>query len=207
MNITVKGNIGKINSTGMSDNHIRQNKATKEWVIFAPDRGDRPKDFNNQKKKNELPEYDKDCPFCSGNVDKLTSVLMEMPAKNGSWQTRVVPNKFPALIPEGDPLREAAGIYLKMNSYGRHEVIIENPYHNRDIPLMSSDEIHRVIETYHKRYLDVMKTNKNLVPLIFRNHGKNAGTSLLHPHSQLIVTGFVPHHIRWHEDRGSAVSR
>ena len=199
MNITVKRNTGRNDLTGMSENQIRQNKATKEWVIYAPDRGDRPKDFNKQKKKHELPEHDTHCPFCPGNEDKLTSVLMELPAKNGSWQTRVVPNKFPALIPEGDPLREAADIYLKMNSYGRHEVIIESPYHNRDIPLMSSDELNRVIETYHKRYMDVMRTNKNLIPLIFRNHGERAGTSLLHPHSQLIVTGFVPHHFRWHE--------
>ena len=87
----------------MSENQIRQNKATKGWVIFAPDRGERPKNFSKQNKKNKLPEHDEDCPFCAGNEDKLTTMLMEMPDKNGSWQTRVVPNKFPALIPEGDP--------------------------------------------------------------------------------------------------------
>ena len=183
----------------MNKNQIRQNKATKEWVIFAPDRGDRPKDFAKQGKKKNLPDHDKDCPFCSGNENMLPEIIMEMPDKNGSWQTRVVPNKYPALMPDGDPFRESEDIYLKMNSYGRHEVIIESPYHNRDISRMSSDEIHRVVETYHKRYLDVMRINKNMAPLIFRNHGQRAGTSLLHPHSQLIVTGFVPHHIRWHE--------
>lgn len=183
----------------MSLHQIRQNKATKEWVIFAPDRGDRPKDFAKKDRKKDLPEHDKECPFCSGNEDKLTNVIMEIPGTNGKWQTRVVPNKYPALIPEGDSERETADFYLKMNSYGRHEVIIESPYHNRDISLMSSDEISRVVETYHRRYLDVMKTNKNMVPLIFRNHGEHAGTSLQHPHSQLIVTGFVPHHIRWRE--------
>jgi UDPglucose--hexose-1-phosphate uridylyltransferase len=183
----------------MSQNQIRQNKATKEWVIFATDRGDRPKDFSKKEKQKKQPEYDKECPFCTGNESKLPNIIMEMPGKDGKWQTRVVPNKYPALFPDGDPFREAEDIYVKMNSYGRHEVIIESPYHNRDISQMSSDEIHRVIETYHKRYLDVMRTNKNMVPLIFRNHGEHAGTSLLHPHSQLIVTGFVPHHIRWRE--------
>jgi len=183
----------------MSQNQIRQNKATKEWVIYATDRGDRPKDFSKKEKLKQLPAYDKECPFCAGNESKLTSIIMEIPDKDGKWQTRVVPNKYPALLPDGDPFREAEDIYVKMNSYGRHDVIIESPYHNRDISQMSSDEIRRVIETYHKRYLDVMKTNKNMVPLIFRNHGERAGTSLLHPHSQLIVTGFVPHHIRWRE--------
>lgn len=183
----------------MSQNQIRQNKATKEWVIYATDRGDRPRDFSKKEKKEQLPAHDKDCPFCAGNESKIPSIIMEIPGKDGKWQTRVVPNKYPALIPEGDPFREAEDIYVKMNSYGRHEVIIESPYHNRDISLMTADEIHRVIETYHKRYIDVMRTNKNMVPLIFRNHGRRAGTSLLHPHSQLIVTGFVPHHIRWRE--------
>ncbi len=36
--------------------------------------------------------------------------------------------------------------------------------------------------------------------IIFRNHGARAGASLIHPHSQLIVTSFVPHHIRWREE-------
>ncbi len=183
----------------MSQNQIRQNKATKEWVIFATDRGERPKDFAKKKRKEHLPEHDNNCPFCAGNEHMLTDIIMEIPDKSGKWQTRVVPNKYPALIPEGDPFRESENIYLKMHSYGRHEVIIESPYHNKDLSQMSLEEIRRVIETYHKRYLDVMKTNKNMVPLIFRNHGERAGTSLLHPHSQLIVTGFVPHHIRWHE--------
>ena len=183
----------------MTNNQIRQNKITKEWVIYAPDRGDRPRDFIKANKKIKLPAHDRSCPFCSGNEDKLTEIIMEMPDKNGSWQTRVVPNKYPALSPEGDTLRVGEDIYVKMNSYGRHEVIIESPYHNRDLSQMTSEEIHRVIETYHKRYVDLMRTNKNMIPLIFRNHGKQAGTSLLHPHSQLIVTGFVPHHIRWNE--------
>lgn len=36
--------------------------------------------------------------------------------------------------------------------------------------------------------------------LIFRNHGRRAGTSLVHPHSQIIVTGLVPNYLRWKED-------
>jgi UDPglucose--hexose-1-phosphate uridylyltransferase len=36
--------------------------------------------------------------------------------------------------------------------------------------------------------------------IIFRNHGSRAGTSLMHPHSQIVVTGIVPHYIRWREE-------
>ena len=40
-----------------------------------------------------------------------------------------------------------------------------------------------------------------MMTIIFRNHGVRAGTSLIHPHSQAIVTGMVPNHIRWREEQ------
>ncbi|NDJ78739.1 MAG: galactose-1-phosphate uridylyltransferase, partial [Chloroflexi bacterium] len=41
----------------------------------------------------------------------------------------------------------------------------------------------------------------NMLCLIFRNHGPQAGTSLRHPHSQLVVTGVVPRYVRWREEQ------
>lgn len=119
--------------------------------------------------------------------------------KPNLWQARVVPNKFPALTPEGDTRRFAQGFYVAMQGYGRHEVIIESPFHNQQIAQMSSEDVGTVIETYHRRFIDLMKEHRNMMVLIFRNHGLRAGTSLIHPHSQIIVTGMVPNHIRWRE--------
>lgn len=87
-----------------------------------------------------------------------------------------------------------------MQGFGRHEVIIESPYHNQDLSKMSAEEVRLIIETYHKRYIELMKEHENMMIIIFRNHGQRAGTSLNHPHSQLIVTGIIPHYIRWQED-------
>jgi UDPglucose--hexose-1-phosphate uridylyltransferase len=87
-----------------------------------------------------------------------------------------------------------------MAGYGRHEVIIDTPCHNRDIAVMSQEEVETIIETYHRRYTDLMQTHQNMMVVIFRNHGPRAGTSLLHPHSQLIVTGVVPNYIRRTEE-------
>jgi len=182
---------------------IRQNKATKRWVIFAPSRGKRPLDFKRQESKNQrLPAIDKDCPFCPGNEKSMPPIIMELPSPEGNqWQTRVVPNKFPALTPDGNNIRYRRGLYLAMPGYGRHEVIIESPIHNRQITQMTPNEVGVIIETYHRRYVNVMKQNWNLMTLIFRNHGRQAGTSLAHPHSQIIVTGIVPTYIRWREER------
>ena len=182
---------------------IRQNKATKQWVIIAPSRGKRPLAFKRQESKNQrLPAVDKDCPFCPGNEKSLPSIIMELPGPEGSqWQTRVVPNKFPALTSDENNVRYRRGLYLAMPGYGRHEVIIESPVHNRRITQMTPKEVGIIIETYHRRYVNVMKQNWNLMTLIFRNHGRRAGTSLAHPHSQIIVTGMVPTYIRWREER------
>ncbi len=188
----------------MADNdaeigEIRQNKATSNWVIFAPSRGKRPHDFKQVKKESEtLPVYDPDCPFCPGNEHLISSVILELPAKD-LWQTRVIPNKFPALVCEGGSERSSEGIHLRMPGYGRHEVIIESPRHNRQTAAMTVGEVGQIVETYHQRYIGLMQEHRNMMTIIFRNHGWRAGTSLIHPHSQIIVTGMVPQYIRWRE--------
>jgi UDPglucose--hexose-1-phosphate uridylyltransferase len=180
---------------------IRQNKATKQWVIYAPSRDERPRDYQRGKEVQNLPGYDPDCPFCPGNEEMLPAIIMELnvPGKD-CWQTRVVPNKFPALNPQGDLHRNVEGIYLKLSNFGRHEVIIENQRHDRGIAHMSSEEVDRIIKTYQRRYVQVMDEHDNMMAILFRNHGIRAGTSLLHPHSQLVVTSIVPREIRWREN-------
>ncbi|RJR36012.1 MAG: galactose-1-phosphate uridylyltransferase [Desulfobacteraceae bacterium] len=183
-------------------NEIRQNKATGQWVIIAPGRGKRPHDHRRAGGGEELlPEKESGCPFCPGNEEMLPSVILELgsPTDDG-WQIRVVPNKFPALAPDASTLRYERGIYLAMSGYGRHEVIIESPLHNRQIPDFDPKTVDLLIETYHRRYLDLTREHKNMMVLIFRNHGQKAGTSLVHPHSQIIVTGMVPRFLRWRED-------
>ena len=183
-------------------NEIRQNKATKHWVILATARGKRPDDFYRAKEeRRQFPSHDPGCPFCPGNENMLPSILMELPfPSTGSWRTGVISNKYPALTPEGDTRRFMKGIYVAMQGYGRHEVIIESPLHNRQIVTMSSQEVEIIIETYHRSHVDFMQEHRNMMIMIFRNHGPHAGTSLIHPHSQSIVTGMVPNHIRWKEE-------
>ena len=185
----------------MKANEIRQNKATKQWVIYSKARRKRPSDFIEKTKKKKLPELSKICPFCPGNEHILPPIILEKQNRDSTqWLTRVVPNKFPALIPEGELSRYREGIYIAMEGYGHHEIVIESPYHNKQITDMSHEEMNTVIETYHRRYVELMAEHKNMMAIIFRNYGMLAGTSLIHPHSQIIVACFVPHHIRWREE-------
>ncbi len=182
-------------------NEIRQNKVTREWVVYAEARGKRPRDFRSDTgKKAPLPPVDANCPFCPGNEHLLGDLVMEMKDATGDgWQTRVVRNKYPAVVPEAETERVQKGIYLTMGGYGRHEVIIESPTHNFQPATLSLQEVSTLVETYHRRYVDLAREYRNQLVLIFRNHGPKAGTSLRHPHSQIIVVGMIPRYIRWRD--------
>jgi UDPglucose--hexose-1-phosphate uridylyltransferase len=113
--------------------------------------------------------------------------------RNGpGWWVRVVPNKFPALAVEGDLNKLGLGMYDWMNGVGAHEVIIETPEHSRSLALLDARQIEDVLWAYRARYLDLKKDPRLKYILIFRNHGRVAGASLAHPHSQLIATPMVP---------------
>ena len=112
--------------------------------------------ISNSRAKQPLPGHDPRCPFCVGNEHMLPEIFMELPDTGlAAWQTRIVPNKFPALTPDGDITRSNQGIYVVMQGYGRHEVIIESPQHNRRIIDMTPDELGTIIETCHRRYIDL----------------------------------------------------
>ncbi len=180
---------------------IRQNLVTQEWVIMAPGRSKRPRDFAQDiPERLPRPEHDPSCPFCTGNESMIPPVLAEFKSEGETeWQTRIIPNRYPVLTAEGSISRYQEGIYIAMRGYGRHEVVIESPRHNDDIPLMSAAHLRTLVDAYHSRYITLCEDDRNLLILVFRNHGSRAGASLEHPHSQIITTGMVPRHIRWRE--------
>jgi UDPglucose--hexose-1-phosphate uridylyltransferase len=108
----------------------------------------------------------------------------------------VVPNKFAALQGDLTTTRKHEGRFLKADGYGIAEVIIETPLHNRSIATMDLEEVKNTVLTYRERYNAISKTNRVDLITIFRNYGEKAGTSLEHPHSQIIATPIVPPHVR-----------
>jgi len=52
-----------------------------------------------------------------------------------------------------------------------------------------------VLEAYRARYRALTSETKGVI-LLFRNHGPGAGTSLDHPHSQIVATPVVPIQVR-----------
>ncbi|HOZ06666.1 MAG TPA: galactose-1-phosphate uridylyltransferase [candidate division Zixibacteria bacterium] len=175
---------------------FRQNKATKEWVVVAPGRGRRPSDFAKETAApRPLPEYRDDCPFCPGHEDQTPATVLQLPP-HGPWRVRVAPNKFAALSPSLPAARTAVGSFLSANGFGIAEVIVESPRHNQTLATMSVAEVTEVLTAYRERQRAASRNPHVNLVTVFRNHGRRAGTSLEHPHSQLIATPIVPPHVR-----------
>ena len=65
-----------------------------------------------------------------------------------------------------------------------HEVIIHSPNHDKDIEDLKIEEVRLLLKVYRERYVEHKQDGH---VMIFCNHGKHAGASLTHPHSQLVV--------------------
>ncbi len=195
---------------------LRQDPATREWVIIATERARRPHDFQKKAPPSPSAARDAGCPFCPDNehmTPEQDFVIPDTGAGDGRWRVRVVPNKFAALLPQGGPERRQSGIFREMAGYGKHEVIIETPRHDQPIALMDRLQVEDIVRAYRARYRALREdTNLELI-LIFKNHGRAAGTSLAHPHSQLVATPVVPTTIRlrydtatrYHDDTGQCI--
>ncbi len=172
---------------------LRKDPIIGRWVIIATERAKRPDDFSKAEKKQLKKGF---CPFCEGNEDKTPPEIYAVRKGGGkntsNWKIRVVPNKFPALSPEGEVRKKEIGIYQYMDGVGKHEVIIESPKHYKSLHNMTKREIELIIETYKKRYLALKLDEKLRYILIFKNYGEEAGASLSHSHSQIIATPIVP---------------
>jgi UDPglucose--hexose-1-phosphate uridylyltransferase len=174
---------------------LRLNLITREWVIVLTERAKRPDDFKLKRDKRAMPEFLETCPFCPGNEYKTTNEIMRIP-DDGSWLVRVIPNKFPVLASEGERIRTSQGLKQLITGVGTHEIIIEYPSHNMPTALLSGEDIANVLRTYKRRFLEVYRNPFIKHVMIFKNQGEGSGTSILHPHSQLIGTPIIPFQVR-----------
>lgn len=107
------------------------------------------------------------CPFCPGAEEQTPPEI----ARDGDpWRIRVFPNRYP-------PTEHA-------------EVIVESANHDDAFDQLSADQADRAVEMYFERYHALSALTRYVC--IFKNHGRMAGASIPHLHSQLVGTPFVP---------------
>ncbi len=173
---------------------LRRDPVLGRWIIISKERRKRPNDFVIE----EAQVIGGFCPLCPGNETFTPPEVLAYRsgiATTGDgpdWQVRVVPNKYPALKIEGDLGKEAEGLYDRMNGIGAHEVIIESPDHHDMFWNLPTEHLALVFRAYRDRLKDLERDPRFRYVMIFKNHGKAAGASLEHGHSQLIALPVLP---------------
>ncbi|HUJ96490.1 MAG TPA: hypothetical protein VLW84_14565 [Terriglobales bacterium] len=162
---------------------LRKDPITRSWVITGDDVTD------------HSPSQTGGCPFCP---DSPTSpqLISTMPSSDGApWSARAVVHPAPLYRIEGEPSRRGDGIYDRMRSVGAHEVLVENPRHDRNLWNASDGEIERFLWLAAQRIQDLKQDGRIKYISIFKNHGAVAGQEYDHPASQLTATTFVPRRV------------
>lgn len=181
---------------------LRKDPIVGRWVIIAHERARRPHDF----KVAPAGTSPKVCPFCEGNEAMTPPEILAYRDHGGpdgpGWRVRVVPNRFPALAIEGELDKRGDGMYDRMAGVGAHEVIIESPSHHVTAATLPESAVRDVLWVYRDRLVDLKRDRRLVHGMLFKNVGENAGASLEHAHSQLIVTPIVPISV-WEEMTGA----
>ncbi len=166
---------------------LRRDPIQKRWVTIAPERNRKPRLVEERISKHA---DNQPCPFCEGN-EHLSNEIRRYES-HGRWQVRVVANNYPALSVESQDKYSASGIYDKAGGVGAHEVVIETPDHNSDLPDWNREHSILVWRAYRERLADLENDIRLRHIALFKNHGKLAGASIEHPHGQILASPVMP---------------
>ena len=157
----------------MKKSEIRKHYFQDKYVIISPKRGQRP--HITKICKDDATK--KECFMCP---DGKVKIIYELPNLRGGWLVRVIKNIYPALSLDNK------------YAYGKQEVIIETPDHNKEIHELSIEHIKKILDVYSERYESLRKLDKIRYVLVFKNEGGKAGESIDHAHSQVIALPMIP---------------
>lgn len=173
---------------------LRQDLVSGDWVVIALARGKRPHAFASGTKPPKKEAPISQCPF-EAISEKKEKPFVRYDYRQGGhttgWSVIAVPNKFPAFskAPCNSFFKE--GPYTLAEGVGSHEVFILRD-HKRYIPDLDAEEMINLVRAYRERYRSLEHEKCVAYVLVFHNHGREAGASLPHPHSQLIAMPVIP---------------
>jgi UDPglucose--hexose-1-phosphate uridylyltransferase len=105
------------------------------------------------------------CPFCPGAEDETPPEI----ARDGEpWRIRIFPNRY--------------------SPTGSAEVIVESASHTDSFDELPAEHAVRAVAMAFERHHAIGASYVS----IFKNHGRLAGASIPHLHSQIVGTAFVP---------------
>lgn len=178
------------NKKKLEGSELRQDIVTGDWVVIATGRARRPDAFVQER---QVAQETID-PFENPEESEQEKDVLIYRQGNGDWSLRVIPNKYP-VVAHGTAVKELSeGPYFAVNGIGYHEVIVTRDAH-QSLGLLDAWQVAEVLDAYQERYLELMNKKSVNYIQIFHNHGKEAGASLSHPHSQLMAIPVISPYI------------
>ncbi len=184
---------------------LRQDPVNRDWIIISTGRAKRPEAFRSRNLAVEATPLNL-CPFENPQAHGNEIV------KSYAHGIKVINNKFPIISGNVCRSGKRVGPYLVKEAAGYHEVVIFKD-HRRSLAQLDAGEIDQIVSVYRDRYQELKNKECANYILIIHNHGREAGASVSHPHSQIMALPFVPSDIsrslegsaRYHRERGRCV--
>ncbi len=187
-------------------NQIRKDYLTDDRVLIATIRSSRPRGVPEE--LAEKPGFE--CPFCPGKEKNLAAAKVvylrdesgkiftkveEEDSRESCWLVKVLDNKFPVF----EPVESTQPVEEKDLSYtipfGVHELVVDSPRHDNYFHIMKSDEVQLLFQVYRDRFNELARDERIQFISISKNHGPKSGGTLLHPHSHVISSSFIPNRV------------
>ena len=126
------------------------------WTVVAPGRAARPLETEALREQRVRSDT---CDFCPGHEDNTPPEILRVGTAE-SWSIRVVPNRYPILLP--------------------HEVVVETPDHGASLGRYPQAHTEVLLDVWGQRIAALEdRAGVNWVQ-VFRNQGVPAGASLGH---------------------------
>ncbi|HII72669.1 TPA: galactose-1-phosphate uridylyltransferase, partial [Candidatus Woesearchaeota archaeon] len=171
---------------------LRKDYILDRWVIISKTRAMRPHQFKQDESIYANDKGPKECFFCPKNEDKTPGEIGRISEGRG-WRMRWFPNKFPAVRLQGKyDITTDNKFFTYSDAYGEHQIIVETQEHDKQMTDFDEEKLVEVLKTYANRIEDMRARPHVKYVTVFKNHGKAAGTSIIHSHSQLISLNIIP---------------
>jgi len=162
---------------------LRKDPITRSWVITGDDVPD------------ITPRAQSVCRFCPDSPQAVQLISNVSGISGMPWSARSVVHPNALYHVEGDPARRGDGIYDRMRGVGAHEVLVENPRHERQLWDATDSEIEQLLLLVSQRIQDLKNDARLKYISVFKDYGTSAGQEFEHPSSQLTATTFVPRRV------------
>src|SRR5438105_6365131 len=162
---------------------LRKDPLTRSWVLTGdavPETAPRPAT---------------ECRLCPASPARLQQVSSRAAIHGGPWSARAVVHPSAVYHIEGTLDRRGEGLYDRMPTVGAHEVLVENPKHDRQLWQADDAEIEQFLLLAAQRIQDLKGDARFRYISVYKNFGLGSGQEFEHPNSELAATTFIPRRV------------